>query len=86
MLFGWTRSDAGAGLFSFEARQLLERFGAGFGAQRRQDGDEVAARAQGLLRPATEVELVDVVDDQAPGVDLKLAWMSLTTGRPVEKV
>jgi hypothetical protein len=45
--------------------ELGERFGAGLGAQRRQQGDEAATGAERLLRPLAEVELVDVVGDPA---------------------
>ncbi len=62
----WTDGlDAGAGLVAPEGLELTERFGTGFGAQGWQQGDQVAGRAQRLLRPAAEVEVVDVVGDPA---------------------
>ena len=50
-----------------KASSWSQGFGARFGAQGRQHGDQVAHRAQRLLGPAAEVEVVDVVGDQAVG-------------------
>ena len=78
--------EAGAGLVALEGLELAEGFGAGFGAQRRQQGDQVAVRRRGPAWPSGGSRSRRRGRRSGRPAKRKLAWMSLTTGRPVEKV